>query len=77
MLGGWGMNKLNKYVSIGLVFNGIFLISSRFSLLPHVIEGFTAGAGISFIFMGLYASNHDISKLRNAKMKFLKSILGR
>ena len=71
------MNKFNKYTSIGLLFNGIFLISSRFSLLPDVIEGFTAGVGISLIFMGLYASNHDISKLKNEKMKFLKGILRR
>lgn len=77
MLGGWGRNKLNKYISIGLVFNGVFLISSRFSLLPDVIEGFTVGAGICFIFMGLYDYKYDISKLRNSKVKFLKSILER
>ncbi|GFP75354.1 hypothetical protein [Clostridium fungisolvens] len=68
------MRKLNNYLCVGLLINGIWLISSHFNLLPDFIEGLCVGAGLSLILMGLYAENHDISKLKNYKRTLLKKV---
>lgn len=61
------MKKLNNYICIGLFFNGLWIVSNRFIVLPEFINGLCAGIGLGFMFLGIYAENHDISKLRNYK----------
>lgn len=65
------LKKLNNFLSLGLVFNAIWLLSKHFNLLPDFVEGFCLGIGIVLILMGMYAGNHDISKLRNFKKNLL------
>jgi len=38
------------------------LISNRFKLLSDFIEGLCAGVGQTFILLGIYAKNHDITE---------------
>ncbi len=71
------MKKLNNYTRFGLLLFAVCLVSTRFGLLPAVIEGFCLGISIVLELFGLYASGHDISKLRSYKINFLKKCLGR
>ena len=71
------MKKLNNYVCFGLLFNGIGLISSRFNLLPDFIEGLCVGVGLTFILIGMYAENHDISVLKKYKKTLFNRAFGK
>lgn len=71
------MKKFNNYLSFGLFFNGIFITSNRYNLLPDFIEGLCAGAGIGLSLIGMYAINHDIYKLRNYKIKLFQRAFGK
>lgn len=71
------MKKLNKYLCIGLFFNGLFLTSNQFRVFPEFLKGLCAGIGLCFIFLGAYAEKHDISKLQNYKKALFKKVLGR
>lgn len=71
------MRKLNNYTTFAVVFTGIFIMSNRYNLLPDFIEGLFSGIGILLFLIGMYAYNHDISKLRNCKMNFFKRCLGK
>lgn len=69
------MRKLNNYHLISLLFLGIALFSITLNLLPTFIECFFMGISLAFSIIGFYAYNHDMSKLRNYKMNFLKKYL--
>lgn len=71
------MKRFNKYMTIGLLFNGLFLYMSRFDSVHDFIKGLTAGAAIGLMLLGIYAQNHDISKLRDKKKIIIKRVLGR
>ncbi len=67
------MKKLNIYHTLGLLFISVFLASSQVSFMPELIKGCLAGAGIILTLVGVYAYNHDISKLRNWKLSLIRS----
>ncbi len=67
------MKKLNIYHTLGLLCISVFLASSRVSFMPEFIKGCLAGTGIFLTLIGVYAYNHDISKLKKWKIKLLKS----
>jgi hypothetical protein len=71
------MKKFNNYVNFGLFFNGIWIISNRFNLLPDLIQGLCAGLGLVLILIGMYAENHEISKLRNYKRILFNRAFGK
>ncbi|MDV3427165.1 MAG: hypothetical protein LIR50_08285 [Bacillota bacterium] len=71
------MKKLNNYHRIGLLLIAINLSSSEFSILPDVLNGFCLGAGTALTLIGVYAYNHDMSKIRNYKIKLLKKCFGK
>ncbi len=68
------MKKINNYFKLGLFFNGIWLISNSFNLLPSFIEGLCCGVGLTLILIGMCAQNYDISKLRTYKKRLLKKV---
>lgn len=68
------MKKINNYFELGLFFNGIWILSNSFNLLPSFIEGLCCGVGLTLILIGMYAQNHDISKLRVYKKRLLKKV---
>lgn len=59
--------KLNNYIKLGLIFNVIGIISNSFNLLPSFIRGLCLGLGITLIFVGNHAQNHNVDKFRNYK----------
>jgi hypothetical protein len=71
------MRKLNNYTCLGLLLNGLWLFSIPFNLLPDFIEGLCVGLGLTFIFVGLYAEKHNISKLKNYKKALFNKTFGR
>lgn len=71
------MKKFNNYISLGLLFNGIFLFGNITNLLPEFIKGFCVGLSFTLIFIGLYAENHDISNLRNYKKTLFNKLLSK
>lgn len=71
------LKKVSNYFALGILLNGINIISSRFGLLPDIIEGICVGLGITFILIGMVSSKHDISKFRNQKMNFFKNAFGK
>lgn len=66
------MAKLNKSTRIGLVIFALTLLLKRLIDLPDFIHGLGVGSSIIFMLIGVYAVNHDISKLKNLKLNFLK-----
>lgn len=64
------MRKLNKFIKYGLVFNGIFLVSNQFNLLPEFFKGVFAGLGITFILIGSFSESPVISKFKAYKKSF-------
>lgn len=66
------MKKYNKYISIGLFFNGLFLLGNCTNIIPEFFKGFFVGLGFMFIFLGMYSEYNDISKLRTLKAKIFK-----
>ncbi|MBW9147799.1 hypothetical protein K2F40_02150 [Clostridium sp. CM028] len=63
----------NKYLTIASFFGFICFIG-HFIHLPCIIVGFCFGALIAFSTIGLYALNHDISKLKNFKRNLIRRI---
>ncbi|HEX2866937.1 MAG TPA: hypothetical protein VHO03_07830 [Ignavibacteriales bacterium] len=66
------MKRPNKILTAGLL-----LVPSLFALrlfqvkLPDFLQGALLGLGIGLEFLGIYAEKHDLSKLRNFKLKIL------
>lgn len=71
------IKKLNIYQRIGLLLIAINLSSNQFNFLPDIINGFCLGAGTALTLMGMYAYTHDISKIRNYKIRLIKRCLGK
>jgi hypothetical protein len=71
------LKRINNYIALGLLFNGINLFSTRFGLLPDIVEGICVGLGVTFIFIGMLSTKYDISKLRSQKRIFLKNTFGK
>ncbi|HHD2753906.1 TPA: hypothetical protein ACOTG0_002728 [Clostridium perfringens] len=71
------MKKLNNYISLGLLFNGIFLLGNCTNLLPEFIKGLCVGLGFILIFIGIYSESHQISKLKTYKKNILNRLLSR
>lgn len=63
--------KLNKYLAAASFFTFIYFAVGHFIQLPDIIEGICFGACIVLYSIGLYALNHDISKLQNFKKKLI------
>ncbi|MCM3568962.1 hypothetical protein [Neobacillus mesonae] len=69
------MKRPNKFLRTGLVITAVMFFLHIYSIqLPDFIEGLGYGCGIAFMLIGIYAVNHDISKLRRFKMKLLKKV---
>ncbi|MBU3090759.1 hypothetical protein KPL35_01465 [Clostridium sp. CF011] len=64
----------NKYLIIASFFGFIICFIGHFIHLPCIIVGFCFGACIAFSTIGLYALNHDISKLKNFKRNLIRRI---
>ncbi|MDZ4992329.1 hypothetical protein GNF80_04990 [Clostridium perfringens] len=71
------MKKFNNYISLGLLFNSIFLLGNCTNLLPEFIKGLCVGLGFILIFIGIYSENHNISKLKNYKKNILNRMLSK
>lgn len=71
------MKKLNNYISLGLLFNGIFLLGNCTNLLPEFIKGLCVGLGFILIFIGIYSESHQISKLKTYKKNILNRLLSK
>lgn len=71
------MKKLNNYINLGLLFNGIFLLGNCTNLLPEFIKGLCVGLGFILIFIGIYSESHQISKLKTYKKNILNRLLSR
>lgn len=71
------MKKLNNYISLGLLFNGIFLLGNCTNLLPEFIKGLCVGLGFILICIGIYSESHQISKLKTYKKNILNRLLSR
>lgn len=69
------MKKLNNYISLGLLFNCIFLFGNCTNLLPEFIKGLCVGLGFILIFIGIYSESHQISKLKTYKKNILNRLL--
>ena len=63
----------NKYLTIAS-FLGFICFIGHFIHLPCIIEGVCFGACIAFSTIGLYALNHDISKLKSFKRNLITRI---
>lgn len=48
------------------------VILNHFIILPESVSGLGLGTGIGLELIGVYSINHDMSKLKNYKMNFLK-----
>lgn len=68
------MKRMNYYLSVGLLLNSIFLLSSRFHFLPDFFEGFCVSLGIVLVIYGLIIENHNRSNFRNCKKKILAKV---
>lgn len=69
-------NKIkNKYLFLGLLFNGVWLFSKHIFSLPEFINGLLAGLAITLMLFGAYAENHDVSKIKNFKRNLFKRFL--
>ena len=67
------MLKQNKFLGLGLFISGMSLILRHFSVpIPDFVYGLLLGTGIGLELIGIYAINHDLSKLRKFKRSFLK-----
>ncbi len=70
------MKKLNGYHSIGLILISIYLLSSNTGFIPHFIKGCIFGMGVGLTLLGIYAYNHDITKIKNFKNRLVAKVLG-
>lgn len=71
------MNKINKYLQAGLLFNVIFLMSNQLSNFPELLKGFFAGLAIALMLFGAYATNHDVSKLEGFKKGMFNKVFSK
>lgn len=69
------MKKLNGYHSIGLLLISIYLLSGHIGSIPHFIKGCIFGVGVGLTLIGIYAYNHDITKIKNFKKNFFVKVL--
>ena len=68
-------NKMNKYIIWGLLINSLSIVIKQFIEIPDVIACFATGMGLSLLIFGLYAMNHDVSKLKNWKKNLVKRFI--
>ncbi len=68
---------INNWIKIGLLFNGIFLVANRFSLLPEFFLCLTQGFGLAFILIGFIRGDRDMSKVKEFKRNLYKKIVSR
>jgi hypothetical protein len=61
------LRKLNKFITYGLIFSNIFLVSNQFNLLPEFFKGVFAGLGITFFIIGSLDQSPVISKFKTFK----------
>ncbi|NLJ78995.1 MAG: hypothetical protein GX329_06510 [Tissierellia bacterium] len=64
-------NRVNKYMVLGLL-----IISIKYLInIPNALACFSTGMGIVLLIFGLYAMNHDITKLKDWKKNLVKRYL--
>lgn len=69
------MKRPNKILTAGLlIIPSIFVLRLFQVKLPDFVEGFMLGGGIALEFLGIYAEKHDLSKLRNFKVKIFNKL---
>lgn len=73
--GNYSMKQLNKYTTIGLLFNGLFLLGNGLNVMPEFFRGLFVALGLIFIVRGIYDEKYNISKLRNFKRKIFRNLL--
>lgn len=61
-------NKVNIYIVLGLLIISIKHIIE----IPDEFGCFSTGMGILLFVFGLYAMNHDLTKIKNLKRNFIK-----
>ena len=62
---------MNKYMVLGLL-----IISIKYLInIPNALACFSTGMGIVLLIFGLYAMNHDITKLKDWKKNLVKRYL--
>lgn len=71
------MRKPNKLLALGVFIVGMSLSLKHFGIhISEFVESVILGLGIGLELLGLYSAKHDISKLRERKLKFIKKLLG-
>ncbi len=70
------MKKLNGYHSIGLILISIYLLSGHTGNIPHFVKGCIFGVGVGLTLLGIYAYNHDITKIKNLKNRLFAKVVG-
>lgn len=73
------MKKMNCFISVGLIFNLIFLLLNRFGgtdFLSEFIKGICAGLGIGLILFGSFVGSKAIERIRKSKKKLFSKVLG-
>lgn len=66
--------KMNKYMKWGLLINSFYIGIKQFIAIPDSIACFVIGVGASLLVFGIYAANHDITKLKNWKRNLLTNL---
>lgn len=64
-------NKVNIYMVLGLLIISIKHIIE----IPNDFGCFSTGMGVIILGFGLYAMNHDITKLKTLKRNFIKKLM--
>jgi|GEM_PF-823381 len=68
------MRKLNKYHSIGLLLICFYLLLNHTTAIPEFIKCVIFGAGFGLTLVGIYAYNHDMSKIKNFKKNIFAKV---
>lgn len=74
------MKKQNRFygsfmISIGSFVIGTMLVFNHYALnIPDFLYGLCYGIGIAIELIGIYTLSHDVSKLKNSKIKIFKKI---
>lgn len=66
-------NQKNWCLSLGLIIIGIVFGVNHFIKLPDIIEGLGIGISLGLELIGLYSTNHDITKIKI----FKKNLIGK
>lgn len=69
-------NKLNKYIIWGLLLNSGIRIIEMFIDMPDAVVCFVTGIGISLLFIGLYTTNNDLTRVRKFKKNLVQKLVG-